>query len=369
MDRNPAGQIPVIGDGTGIAPPDTIYPEELQLALRNRGMPLEALQYPITPTGLHYLFVHFDIPFIDTRRWRLNVGGFVGNPITLSLNELRDRPSITLPVTMECAGNGSALLTPRPTGQPWMLEGIGTSQWTGTPLAGLLEETRVREGAVEVLFTGIDHGVQGGKIQYYQRSLSIEDATRPEVILAYEMNGEPLQPQHGYPLRLIVPGWYGMTCVKWLESIQIITTPFNGNRMTGNSRSNRAKDGPGEPVTRIRVRALIVPPGIPDSMTRSRLVTTGLIQLTGRAWAGELDVARVEVSTGGGESWEEAELGERVSAYGWHPWSHPWHAAPGKHVIRVRATDSQGNLQPSTQPDTYQGSGNNMVQCIEVTVE
>ena len=155
---------------------------------------------------MHYLLVHFDIPYVDAESWRLNLGGLVSVPISLSLDEITRRPTTTIAVTMECAGNGRALLTPRAISQPWLLEAIGTAEWTGPPLRGLLEEAGIGAGALEVLFAGLDQGVQGDEVQFYQRSLSLADALRDEVLLAYSMNGETLQPQHGYPLAPDRPG-------------------------------------------------------------------------------------------------------------------------------------------------------------------
>ncbi len=192
--------------------------EELQLAGRNRGMPLEALRYDVTPTGLHYLLVHFDIPAVDPNDWRLQVGGLVDRQLDLSLDDLRSRPRRTIPVTLECAGNGRARLRPRPLSNPWLFEAIGTAEWGGTPLAPILDEAGIRDDAVELVFTGADRGVQGGVVHDYERSLSLAEARRAEVLLVDEMNGAPLQPQHGFPLRLLVPGWYGMTSVKWLNA-------------------------------------------------------------------------------------------------------------------------------------------------------
>ncbi len=272
-----------VGDGSGLVPEDTFFREEVQLALRNRGTPLEALRYPITPAGMHYLLVHFDTPSVDVEKWGLNVTGLVSQPVTLTLEQIKARPSRTIAVTMECAGNGRALLTPRSISQPWMLEAIGTAEWTGTPLSGVLEEAGIRDQAVELLFTGLDQGIQGEEVQYYQRCLSMADATRDEVLLAYEMNGQPLEPQHGYPLRLIVPGWYGMTSVKWLDRIQAIGEPFQGYQMAHTYRYVQGADDPGEPVNRIRVRSLMIPPGIPDFLTRARLVPEGSVELMGRA--------------------------------------------------------------------------------------
>lgn len=367
--NNIQGRFRPVGDGSGLASAEVFYREEVQLALRNRGMPLEALRYPVTPTGLHYVLVHFDIPYVDVRKWRLKVGGLVSKTLTLTLDDLKKRPSVSVTVTMECAGNGRALLNPRPISQPWLVDGVGTAKWTGTPLRGVLQEAGLGMKAVEVLFTGLDRGLQGDEVQAYQRSLGLQEALREDLLLAYEMNGEPLQPQHGYPLRLIVPGWYGMTSVKWLDQIEVLAKPFKGYQMEKTYRYAQSLDDAGEPVSWIRVRALMAPPGIPDFMTRTRLVQAGPVTLTGRAWAGPLDVARVEVSTDGGLTWADARLEKQAAPYAWRAWSFKWRAKPGKYSLAVRATDAEGNVQPVGQPWNAQGMGNNMAQQVDVIVE
>ena len=158
--------------------------EELQLAFRNRGLPLEAMRYDLTPTGLHYLVVHWDIPALDPRAWRLELGGRVRRPLELTLEELRARPRQTIAVTLECAGNGRALLEPRPLSIPWLGEAIGTAEWTGTPLAGVLADAGLEDDTVELVFRGADRGVQGEEEQFYGRSLTVAEASRPEVLLA-----------------------------------------------------------------------------------------------------------------------------------------------------------------------------------------
>ena len=185
---------------------------------------------------------------------------------------------------------------------------------------------------------------------------------------AYEMNGAPLEPQHGYPLRLIVPSWYGMTSVKWLDSIEAIPRHFDGYQMDQTYRYTVSADRPGEPVTTIRVRSLMVPPGIPEFLTRTRLVKAGQITVSGRAWAGRQSVSRVEFSDDDGMSWRDAELGEQVGEFAWIAWSYRWDAKAGRRFLRVRATDSDGNVQPSAQPWTLLGMGNNMTQRVEVIV-
>ncbi|MFL6067912.1 MAG: molybdopterin-dependent oxidoreductase, partial [Gaiellaceae bacterium] len=155
-------------------------------------MPLEALRYPVTPVGLHYLLIHFDVPDVDPAEWRLTVRG--ERELTLDLADLEQRPRTELTVTMECAGNGRARLDPRPVSQPWLLEAVGTARWAGVPLRPLLEEAGVPESAVEVLFTGLDRGIEGEIEQCYQRSLTLEEALGEDVLLAYEMNAGPLPP-------------------------------------------------------------------------------------------------------------------------------------------------------------------------------
>ncbi len=340
--------------------------EELQLAGRNRGMPLEALRYDITPTGLHYLLVHFDIPAVDAAAWRLRLGGLVDNPIELTLDALQARPKATVPVTLECAGNGRARLRPRPLSNPWLFEAIGTAEWTGTPLGPLLDEAGLRPDAKELVFTGADRGVQGGEEHAYQRSLTIEEARRPEVMLVYAMNGQPLQPQHGYPVRLVVPGWYGMASVKWLRDIEAVAEPFHGYQQGTAYHYKADADDPGTPVSRIRVRALMTPPGIPDYFSRRRLVDAGPVSLAGRAWGGRAPIARVEVGIDG--DWADATLGPAIGAFAWRAWSFDWVATPGKHLLACRATDADGERQPLESPWNYQGMGNNGVQSIGVTV-
>jgi len=351
------------------APAEGISANELKLAARNHGMPLEALRYDITPPGLHYLLVHYDIPFVDPASWRLTINGAVERPVELDLARLRERPRVIHTVTLECAGNGRARFLPRPISQPWLDEAVGTAQWTGTPLAPLLREAGVAPEAIDVVFTGHDHGTERGVEQDYARSLSVADATADDVLLAYEMNGAPLPPQHGAPVRLIAPGWYGMAHVKWLREITVQAEPFTGFQNATAYRLKQDADDPGEPVARIRPKALLVPPGFPDFQTRRRIVEAGEVALFGRAWTGTGTVAKVEVSTDGGASWREAELGEQAGPRAWRPWRLTWHAdMPGDYELCVRATDDRGEVQPVEQPWNRQGMANNMAQRVDVTV-
>ncbi len=354
--------------GAGEGEPPGITMEELQLAARNHGMPLEALRYDVTPVGLHYLLIHFDIPAADERTWSLELGGHVHQPLTLGMDDLRRRPAVTVPVTMECAGNGRARLDPRPLSQPWLHEAVGTAEWTGTPLWPLLEEAGVRDHAVEVVFTGADRGVQGEVEHDYERSLTLAEALRPEVLLAWAVNGQPLPPQHGFPLRLVVPGWYGMTSVKWLRRVTVVTEPFRGYQQTPAYLLQSSEDDPGVPVTRIEPRSLLLPPGIPDFLSRTRFLEAGHHVLQGRAWSGRAPIARVEVSTDAGASWRPAALGEPRSPWAWVAWSLPWEATAGEYEVCSRATDEAGNTQPLEEPWNLGGFANNAVQRVRVTV-
>jgi sulfane dehydrogenase subunit SoxC len=342
---------------------------ELQLAARNHGMPLEALRYPVTPVGLHYLLTHYDIPAVDPAGFELAVGGRVGRALTLSLDDLRARRAVEVTVTMECAGNGRALMERRPVSQPWLNEAVGTAVWRGAPLRPLLEEAGVLPDAREVVFTGLDRGLEDGEEQSFERSLALEEALRDDVLLAYEMNGAPLLPQHGFPLRLVVPGWYGMASVKWLSRITVVDRPFAGHQQASAYTFRLAEDDAGTPLSRIPPRALMVPPGIPDFPTRERTVEAGTCTLEGRAWSGLAPIIAVEVSTDGGESWAEAELdGLLLSEWAWRGWRYDWAAVPGEHVLSCRARDSAGNTQPGQGTWNLGGYGNNAVQRVPVTV-
>jgi DMSO/TMAO reductase YedYZ molybdopterin-dependent catalytic subunit len=346
--------------------PEGISSAELRLAARNHALPLEALRYDITPAGLHYLLIHYDIPVVEAAAFRLEVGGAVERPLSLSIDDLRSRERVAMPVTFECAGNGRALMEPRPLSAPWLTEAVGTAEWGGTPLRALLDEAGVVSTAVEALFTGLDGGIEGGVRQDYERSLPLGELG--DALLAYEMNGAPLPPQHGFPLRLVVPGWYGMTNVKWLARITLLEQPFEGYQQTVAYRMYDAEDRPGEPVSRMLPRSLMVPPGVPDFMTRERHLEPGPTTIGGRAWSGLGPIERVEVSTDGGESFADARLDAPLGPAAWRGWSFDWDAEPGDHVLCSRATDAAGNAQPLDSPWNAKGYANNAVERIPVTV-
>jgi DMSO/TMAO reductase YedYZ molybdopterin-dependent catalytic subunit len=356
MDTAPAGTVAEQG----------ITAAELRLAARNHGLPLEALRDPITPAGLHYLLIHYDIPAVEPDSFRLEIGGAVEKPLTLSLDDLRARERVAQPITFECAGNGRALLEPRPLSQPWLTEAVGTAEWAGTPLAPLLEEAGVKPTAVELLFSALDRGVEGGVPQAYERAIPVDSAS--EGLLAYEMNGAPLPPQHGFPLRLVVPGWYGMQNVKWLTRITVLEEPFGGYQNAVGYRMYSAEGEPGEPVTRMLPRSLMVPPGVPDFMTRTRFVEPGPTTLIGRAWSGQAPIERVDVSTDGGATFNPAVLESPLGPNAWRAWRFEWQAREGQYILSSRATDAAGNTQPLDPPWNLKGYANNAVERITVQV-
>ena len=238
MGEQNVTRFPPVGDGSDLAPAHTFYREEVQLANRNRGMPLEGLRYDVTPTGMHYLLVHFDIPTSTPPTWRLDVGGLVSSPSSLTLDDIR-----TASGRHPDRNDGVRGQRPRASWSParsasrgcWRPSARRSGQ--ARPFAAVLAGSRpATRGAVELLFTGLDRGVQGDVVQYYQRSLAVDEAIRDEVLLAYEMNGRPLEPQHGFPLRLLVPGWYGMASVKWLHRVEAVAEPFQGYQMVGSYR-------------------------------------------------------------------------------------------------------------------------------------
>ena len=337
--------------------------EEVALAARNRGMPLEALRHDVTPAGLHYLLVHFDIPHAEEAKWNLEIAGLVDKPSAISVGELKALPAKTIRVTLECAGNGRGQLSPRYPSVPWLEEGVSTAEWTGVPLCEVL---RPCENANQIVFHGADRGIDAGVEHNFARSLSTGDAMNDDVLLAYAMNGAPLPPQHGAPLRLIVPRWYGMASVKWLRAIEAIDRPFDGLQQARSYHFRRLATERGEPCTLMRVNSLMTPPGIPDFYTRRRIIDAGPVEIIGRAWSGAAPIARVELGVDG--DWSAAHVARERHAHSWTLWKFRWHAEPGEHELACRATDAAGNTQPPEPPWDLSGFGNNGVQRIEVTV-
>ncbi|MFK8036129.1 MAG: sulfite oxidase [Hyphomicrobiales bacterium] len=348
---------------------DGVYSQaEVGLANRNSGNLLETLGLDITPTGLHYLLNHFDVPLLDGSKHTLKFSGAFEAPLELTMQEIMALQSETMPVTMECAGNGRAGVSPRSHSMPWMYEAVSTSLWTGTKLAPLINKAMPNKDTVEVSFTGADYGFDMGEGHYFGRSLTLDQIEELDVLLVYAMNGAPLLPQHGAPLRIIVPGWYGMASVKWLTNIEALTKPYDGFQQVKTYQFRQVKGGEGIPIRSIRVKSLMVPPGVPDWTSRKRLTKAGPVTMVGKAWSGDgVGISKVEVEVSG--EWREAKLTQNSDKYAWSKWSFEWQAVPGEHVLRCRATDANGNLQPLEAPWDVAGFANNSAQSIQVFVE
>ena len=305
------------------------------------------------------------MPDLSSVQWRLSIGGAVAQPVELSMQELRSLPAVEFAATMECAGNGRTGFSPLPQGEPWGLGALGTAVWKGVPLVRVLQRAGVAGNTVEVLFEGADRGVPSpGKDEVpFARSLPLEKALHPDTLLAYEMNGQPLSPQHGGPMRLVVPGWYGMASVKWLATITVLEWPFTGFYQ----RDRYVLDLPGvagiEPVRAMQVRALIT------SHITGMVVPAGSHTVSGAAWSGEGSIASVEVAVEGGGPWQQATLVGQAAPYAWQQWEFSWQPSRiGRHVLRARAADDKGNVQPDLAPWNRLGYCNNSVQPVLIDV-
>ncbi len=320
----------------------------------------------VMPNAHFYVRNHFQIPRLDPSTWRLEIGGLVDRPLSLSLRDLSNMRSETRVVTLECAGNGRSLLQPPVAGEKWHLGAVSTAEWTGVPLVEVLDRAGIKPEAREVLFRGADAGrVHGGtETIRFERSLTLDDARESEALLAYAMNGEPLPIQHGYPLRVIVPGWYAVTSVKWLTEIEVIGHPFSGHFQTGSYFYEWQRSGPvvREPVTLQRVRALITEPGAGEAVDRGDLAIRGV------AWSGTAQIAQVEVRVGGG-AWQEARLVGERKRDSWQWWELLTRIEqPGTTTVRARATDLAGRTQPEDPEWNRLGYGNNAIQEVAVHV-
>ena len=342
-------------------------PEEVGLALQNVSLPLEALRYDVTPVGLHYTLSHFDVPALDAATYRLEVGGKGLAPRSMSLQQLKALPATTLRVTLECAGNGRAGMSPRYPSMPWTHGAVGTADWSGVPLKTILQSVAIPESIKELAFLGADRGFDSGVEHAFGRSLTLQEAMDGDALLAYAMNGAPLAPQHGAPLRLIVPGWFGMASVKWLARIELLERPFDGYQQVVGYHYRKARGEPGVPVRLAKVKSLVAPPGMPDWYTRRRLVEAGRVTIEGRAWSGGgVPVRRVELGVDG--EWREAQVEAPSAPFAWQRWRCTWDAREGEHELACRATDAQGAMQPDTPDWNVAGMGNNALHRMAVTV-
>jgi DMSO/TMAO reductase YedYZ molybdopterin-dependent catalytic subunit len=339
----------------------------------NLEFPFSALNSLFTPTEQFFIRSHFAVPELEVDSWRLVIEGQVKDPYEIGYDELLRLPSRTVTMTLECAGNSRIFLSPKVGGLQWELGAVSTAEWTGVPLAAVLKRAGVQAGATEVVLEGADSGaitkepVSPGKI-HYARSLPLSKALMPEVMLAYRMNGEPLPPSHGFPLRAIVPAWYGMASVKWLRRLVVTDATFRGYFQTSDYSFWEQRDElPVQllPVTQVEVKAEIARPALHEIIPAETIY-----RVYGAAWTGESEVSSVEMSTDAGKTWQPANLLGEAVPYAWRFWEYYWRTPEqaGIHTLMARATDARGNVQPM-QRDAHRGSYMiSHVQPIEVEV-
>ena len=314
----------------------------------NLEMPFEKLDSFITPTESFYVRTHFPIPAIDRDAWWLRVEGEVEKPYATNYEELLKLQSVTIASTLECAGNNRNFLEPKVKGVQWGLGAVGTAEWTGVPLSTLLDRAEVKPGGCDVILEGADGGEleeakrPAGKIQF-ARSIPLAKA-RSDVLLAYKMNGSDLPPEHGFPLRAVVPGWYAMASIKWLQRIIVTNQPFAGYYQTLDYAYWKTRGDIAElaPLGEMQVKAQIARP------SKGEIVPANSnVRVHGAAWTSDVEVTKVELSTDGGSTWHQTKLLGDSIPNAWRLWEFNWQT-PGKagaQTLIVRATDSRGRTQ------------------------
>jgi sulfite oxidase len=315
--------------------------------------PLEAMTSWRTPNHLFFVRSHFGPP-PPSPDWTLTIDGEVSRPLSLYLDELRRLPAVTRPVTLECAGNGRGLYTlPGTSGVQWARGAVSNAEWTGVPLSVLLERTGLSPGAAHLWTEAADRAPMGNVPRFLRsipRQVAMETA-----FLAWEMNGEPIPALHGGPLRLLVPGWFGMASTKWLTHLHARREPSDNHFM---ARGYRWPDG--SAVEWMRVKSAIATP------TEGAVLPAGALRVAGVAWTGRGTVRRVEVSGDGGGSWADARLTSAEHAGAWRTWEHTLRLPAGRAVIQARATDSTGAVQPVAAAPNPAGYGNNAIHEVRI---
>ena len=324
----------------------------------------QALDSWVTPTEQLFSVGHYGTPELDGEAWRLEITGMVDRPMTLTLDDIRSRPQQDVTMLLECAGNR---------GFATFMGAVHNAKWTGIPLAPLLREAGIHDGGVEIVFFGADTGTETlmhrddfEVDQQFARSLSVEDAMRDNVLLAWAVNGESLPIGNGYPLRLIAPGWYGVANVKWLTRIEVRDTRFMGKFMARDYVTLRQEGSDEDGVWAETSVGRTNINSIPANVVR----TDGGYRINGAAWGKPID--RVEVSIDGGD-WQPVALGEGADdPYTWTFWHLEWAASPGAHTVTSRAISTDGEIQPTTddpvmvQKITYWESYGSVVR--EITI-
>src|SRR5258705_1123176 len=324
---------------------------------KNLEAPCDRIDSYLTPTDLFYIRSHFPIPALDRASYQLRIDGAVRRPFTLSYDELRSMPSETRVATLECAGNSRVFLVPQVQGAQWELGAVSNAEWTGVPLRALLERAGLEEDACEIVLEGADREMPKEEPVppepiSYAWILPRAKAIQPEVLIAYQMNGRDLSPDHGFPVRAIVPGHYGMASVKWLTGIWAVREPFHGYWQTSDYAYWASMDG--KPVRRplgeMQLKSEIARPRVYETLAPNRIYT-----VSGAAWAGETDVTEVAMRTDGGRSWAEAEFLDRAPRHAWRGWEFDWLTPkePGQYTLLARTKDAGGLIQPDKHDQNY----------------
>jgi DMSO/TMAO reductase YedYZ molybdopterin-dependent catalytic subunit len=338
----------------------------------NLEFPFPTLDSFLIPNHRFFVRTHFGIVAdLDLQSWRLIVEGRVERQLQLSYDDLLRMPPRSLVALLECAGNGRQFLTPKTQGLQWEAGAVGNAEWTGVPLAAILDRAGLKADAVEVVLEGADAGEVNvepkspGPI-HYSRSLPLDKARQPEVLLAYKMNGAELTADRGFPVRAIVPGWYGMASVKWLRRIVVTAQPFNGYYQSLEYSYFEKRDGLQTlvPLTEMMIKAQIAQP------IRGEIVPLSTpYRVFGAAWAGDDEVAQVEVSTDSGKTWDQAILLDKPVKYAWRLWEYPWQPSVcGKQTLAARATDTKGRVQPIERDCNHRSYAINHIIPVEVEV-
>jgi DMSO/TMAO reductase YedYZ molybdopterin-dependent catalytic subunit len=346
--RSPAASLPFVGR------PRIDGPIIRQKVPENLEFPFPALADFTTPNEQFYVRSHFPVPALNAKSWRLKIEGEVNQELELALPAIVKMRSDTRMATLECAGNGRIFLNPKVDGAQWELGAVSNARWTGVPLGDLLTLAGVKPGAVEVIFEGADKGAAvekptpPGEIHYAH---SIPLCKVDDVLLAYQMNGRPLPASHGFPLRAVVGGWYGMASVKWLSRIVVTDRPFRGYYKGADYGYWEHEHGIPirVPITEMKVKAQIARPSLHEQVPRN-----SDYRVVGAAWTGDSDITVVEVSADGGKHYSPAKLLGEPVRHAWRFWEFNWRtpSAPGSCTLMARATDARGNSQPAERnPD------------------
>ncbi|HLJ48507.1 MAG TPA: sulfite oxidase [Bryobacteraceae bacterium] len=366
------GMAAAAGFASRLARPDDTDPTRMivrSLSPTDLEMPLQGFNEAITPIDRFFVRCHTLTPKVDAKTWNLKIDGLVSRPLTLTMADLRKMPRFELVAVLECAGNGRTFYEPHVPGTQWAFGSVGNGRWTGVRLKDVLEKAGIKDSATELLLDGADTPL--GSMDDFRRTVTVKKALDPDTMLAYEMNGQPLPTQHGFPLRLIAPGWAGDSWVKWLTHIEVLDHEFDGFWMKTAYRHPPGHVAPGTavdaaqmiPVTDLNVKSVIATPASGPLLTASA-------KISGAAWSNSSPVAGVDVSTDGGKTWTAATLSKDLGRYSWRNWELSWTPpGTGEYVLMSRARNAAGTVQPMEQEWNPSGYLWNVSQPVKVQVD